>query len=133
MAGTEMQCSVITPEGKAFEGAATEVVIPAHDGEIGILHDHAPLVCKLGAGSLRVSAEGTTQRWFLEGGFCQVVENRVTILTQHALTPDKIDVESARQELADAKELPTRDEIDARRKAEAEASARAKLRMAKKK
>jgi len=129
MADKTLQCSIITPEGKAFEGPATEVVIPAHDGQIGILHDRAPLVCKLGAGSLRVDHDGTSKQWFVDGGFCQVVENKVTVLTQHSLKPDELNIADAEQQLADANAMTARDDIDAKRKAHMADSARAKLRM----
>lgn len=129
MADDGLHCSVITPEGKAFEGPAEEVIIPAHDGEIGILHDHAPLVCKLGAGTLRINENTTTVRLFIEGGFCQVVDNQVTVLTQYALTPEKLDRANIENMLNEAKRLPARDEIEARRKADLETSARAKLRL----
>jgi F-type H+-transporting ATPase subunit epsilon len=129
MAGNGLKCSVITPEGKAFEGPAEEVVIPAHDGEIGILHNHAPLLCKLGSGLLRVAENSTMVRLFIEGGFCQVVENRVTVLTQSALKPEQLDRQQAERQLEEAKHLPARDEIDAKRKVEMDRSARAKLRV----
>ena len=43
-----LTCSVITPEAQVFDGAAESVVVPAHDGEIGILFNRAPLLAKLG-------------------------------------------------------------------------------------
>lgn len=129
MVNSSLQCSVITPEGKVFEGPAEEIVIPAHDGEIGILHNHAPLVCKLGAGPMRVALNSTMVRLFLEGGFCQVVENHVIVLTQHALKPEQLDHDQIEKQLDDARSMPVRDDIDARRKIELTHSARAKLRM----
>ena len=80
MADQALQCSVITPEGRVFEGPVESVVIPAHDGELGILRGHAPLVCKLGAGRLRAKTDNVEERWFVDGGFCQVFENQVTVL-----------------------------------------------------
>jgi F-type H+-transporting ATPase subunit epsilon len=129
MADQVLQCSIITPEGRVFEGAVESVVIPAHDGQLGILRGHAPLVCKLGAGRLRAKTADVEERWFIDGGFCQVFENQVTVLTRRAIRPEQIDRAAAEAQLADAIQMVAKDEVSLRRKAEAEDSARAQLRM----
>ena len=129
MATRTLECSVITPEGRVFEGHVDSVVIPAHDGEIGILPDRAPLLCRLGAGRLRVSGQSKEQSWFIAAGFAQVLENQVTVLTQQAIDPDQIDRAQAEAQLAEARKMKVTDPVSDRRKARAEASARAQLRM----
>lgn len=124
------KCSVITPEGTVFDGDAEFVAIPAYDGELGILRDRAPLLAKLGAGELRVETQGQRQSWFIEGGFAQVLDNVVSVLTQKAIAPDRIDVEKASAQLQEAHGMKTTDDVAAKRKAAMEASARAQLRMA---
>jgi F-type H+-transporting ATPase subunit epsilon len=59
--GRTFNLSVISPEQKLFEGPAQFVVVPGHDGEIGILHDHAPLMALLGEGTLRIETESGAQ------------------------------------------------------------------------
>ncbi len=77
--------SVISPEKVLFEGSATSVVAPGHDGELGILSNHAPLMTVLGKGVLRLEgAEGGDQRFQVEGGFLQVVDNVVRVVTESA-------------------------------------------------
>jgi F-type H+-transporting ATPase subunit epsilon len=126
-----LRCSVITPEAQVYEGSAEFVVLPAHDGEIGILPDRAPLLCKLGAGRLRLRAPGGVEEsWFIDGGFAQVLENRVVVLTQKAVDPGQIDRARAQAQLAEARAMRADDEVAARRKVAAEASARAQLRIA---
>ncbi|MBK9127232.1 MAG: ATP synthase F1 subunit epsilon [Phycisphaerales bacterium] len=90
MAASALQLSVITPEQQVLEQQADEVVIPAHDGELGILPQRAPLMCELGIGQLRFVAGGRTTRLFVDGGFAQVFENRVTVLTNRALLAAQI-------------------------------------------
>ncbi len=85
---------MITPEQKVLETRAESAVIPAHDGELGILYNRAPLMCELGIGQLRYRAEGRTHRVFIDGGFAQVFRNRVTVLSDRALTADQIDSET---------------------------------------
>lgn len=79
-----LQVSVISPEKVVFEGSAESLVAPAWNGELGILRGHAPLMALLGPGMLRIAAAGATQQFQLEGGFLQVVDNVVTVLTERA-------------------------------------------------
>lgn len=81
---------VITPERQVLEETADEVVIPAHDGELGVLNLRSPLMCELGIGQLRYSQDGKTHRVFIEGGFAQVLENHVTLLTSRALPTEYV-------------------------------------------
>jgi F-type H+-transporting ATPase subunit epsilon len=78
--------SVISPEQTLFEGEAESVVAPAFDGSVGILTGHAPMVTLLGQGELRL--EGSTlvgtRRFTVEGGFLQVAENHVRVVTERA-------------------------------------------------
>ncbi len=80
-----LRVSVISPEAILFEGDAASVVAPAYDGEVGILTGHAPMMTLLGKGELRVSAEGVeTRKFSVEGGFLQVADNRVQVVTEKA-------------------------------------------------
>lgn len=76
--------SVISPERVLFEGDATQVVAPAYDGEVGILTGHAPMMALLGRGTLRVTASGGEQRFAVDGGFLQVVDDQVRVVTEKA-------------------------------------------------
>ena len=97
------QCVIVTPEAQVLDETVTQVVLPAHDGEIGILTDRAPLLVKLGVGALRVDLAGGQRReLFVEGGVAQMKDNRLTILTNEAIPPGEIDVDAARAEFAEA-------------------------------
>ena len=75
--------SVISPEAVLFEGTTDSVVAPAFDGEVGILTGHAPMMTLLGSGELRLGA-GATERFTVSGGFLQVVDDIVRVVTEHA-------------------------------------------------
>ena len=75
---------VISPERTIYEGEADIVVAPAWDGEIGILRGHAALMTLLGTGDLRVRRGGDTEHFHVAGGFLQVVDDVVTVLSEHA-------------------------------------------------
>ena len=79
-----LKVSVISPERVLFEGEAASVVAPAFDGEVGILTGHAPMMTLLGKGSLRVGGGGSDRRFDIEGGFLQVVDNNVRVVTENA-------------------------------------------------
>ena len=76
--------SVISPEQTLYEGTATSVVAPAYDGEVGILSGHAPLMTLLGRGTLRVMNGAAEERFTIEGGFLQVVDDVVRVVTEKA-------------------------------------------------
>lgn len=121
---------MITPVGLAYEGDVDFVVIPAGDGEIGILPHRAPLMCELGVGSLRMRIGHNVQVWFVDAGFAQVLDNQVRILTQQAIPREKIDRSEVLRMLAEIQQMTVTDELSARRKARAEARARIRLRLA---
>ena len=77
-----LHVSVISPEATLFEGDAASVVAPAFDGEVGILTGHAAMVVVLGKGKLRV---GDGSAFHVEGGFLQVVDNTVRVVTERAV------------------------------------------------
>ncbi|MCA2984328.1 ATP synthase F1 subunit epsilon [Gemmatimonas sp.] len=80
----ELKVSVISPERVLYEGAARGVIAPAFDGEVGILPMHAPLMTLLGRGVLRVDTAGGEQRFQVDGGFLQVVDDAVRVVTEQA-------------------------------------------------
>ena len=78
-----LNVSVISPEAVLYEGTTDSVVAPAFDGDVGILTGHAPMMALLGKGVLRLGAAGA-QRFNVEGGFLQVVDNNVRVVTEKA-------------------------------------------------
>jgi F-type H+-transporting ATPase subunit epsilon len=79
-----LKISLISPEAVLFEGEAASVVAPAFDGEVGILENHAPMMTLLGSGVLRLGGGGADRRFNVDGGFLQVVDNTVRIVTEKA-------------------------------------------------
>ena len=78
-----LKVSVISPEAVLFEGEADSVIAPAYDGEVGILTGHAPLMALLGEGELRLGGD-TGRRFKVSGGFMQVLDNQVRVVTEKA-------------------------------------------------
>ncbi len=126
---TTFHCSVITPERAVLECEARSVIYPAHDGEMGILVNHAPLMCKLGIGTLRVDATNGAHVFYIDGGFAQVVDNNCTILTQQARAPKEIRKDQATKALEEARAMPVTDDasFEARQNAVLRAETQLKL------
>lgn len=104
------KCVVVTPEAQIADDTVTQVILPAHDGELGILTDRAPLLVKLGVGQLRMDVQGGGRKlFFVDGGIAQMKDNKLTILTDEAVAPENIDLESAKAEYAEAQAMKITD------------------------
>jgi F-type H+-transporting ATPase subunit epsilon len=81
-----MRVAIISPERTIYEGDADMVVAPAWDGEVGVLRGHAPMLVLLGVGEMRIKSGAGEQRFHVEGGFMQVADDVVTVLSESAAT-----------------------------------------------
>jgi F-type H+-transporting ATPase subunit epsilon len=79
-----LKVTVISPEAVLYEGDTESVVAPAFDGEVGILTGHAPMMTLLGKGTLRLSGAGAATSFTVQGGFLQVADNTVRVVTENA-------------------------------------------------
>lgn len=84
MAAERLAVAVITAQSTVYEGEADMVVAPAWDGEVGILRGHAPMMALLGTGEMRITRGGAEERFFVSGGFLQVADDVVSILSERA-------------------------------------------------
>jgi F-type H+-transporting ATPase subunit epsilon len=126
----QVQCIVVTPERRAVEQAVDFVALPLYDGEIGIGRDHAPLIGRLGFGELRLRWGGQVSRYYVDGGFVQVAENQVTVLTSDVVPVEELQEASAQEQLERALEQPTETLEQEQLRDRALARARAQLRAA---
>ncbi len=86
-----LECIIVTPEATVFEHPAQFVVVPLYDGELGIAPGHTPLIGRLGFGEMRLVEGGQTWRLYIDGGFVQVTDNVVSVLTPRAIPAEKLD------------------------------------------
>ncbi|HEY8105890.1 MAG TPA: ATP synthase F1 subunit epsilon [Gemmatimonadales bacterium] len=77
-----MHVTVISPDAAMFDGDADAVTAPAFDGEVGILPGHAPFMTLLGRGRLRVRRADVVSEFKVQGGFLQVVNDRVRVVAE---------------------------------------------------
>lgn len=116
---------VVTPEATLLDEGADFVALPLFDGELGIGWDHAPMIGRLGFGELRIKPHngGAEKRLYVDGGFVQVADNVVSVLTNRALETKDINVAAAKEQLdkAIAQRAPTDEEAAIRERTIAQA------------
>jgi F-type H+-transporting ATPase subunit epsilon len=90
---------LVSPEGSVFSGEATMVLARTPEGEIAFQQGHIPFIGVLsGAGPVRIwLTDGTVMPVAVHSGFVQVSGDSVTILSDVAELPDKIDVRRAEE------------------------------------
>jgi F-type H+-transporting ATPase subunit epsilon len=95
----KIQCVVVTPEKTLFDEWVDFVALPLYDGELGILAGHTPMIGRLGFGELRTKTGESVRRYFVDGGFVQVRNDVITVLTQRALPAQQVDAAAAAKDL----------------------------------
>lgn len=106
-----IQVVVVTPEKTTLDQTCEFVAIPLLDGEAGVQTGHAPMIGRLQAGELRVVVDGKAARYYVEGGFVQVSNDLVSVLTGSSCPVNEIDLSAAREALAMAEALPSSTEV----------------------
>lgn len=127
---SRVECVVVTPERTLFDELVEFVALPLYDGELGVLPGHTPLIGRLGYGELRTRSGSAVHHYFVDGGFAQVRDNVVTVLTNRAIPAAAIDPVAAADELEAAHARVATTEHDQAEKAKAVARARAQIRIA---
>ena len=125
----QIQVSIVTPEMTTFDEAVDGVVVPLYDGEKGVLPGHAPMIGRLGPGELRVRTGSEEKRFYVDGGFVQVADNAVAVLTGKSIPAGEIDVAAAKEALQKAEnDQPQNNEhAELRRKTMAQANAQIRI------
>ena len=79
------QVDVVSPEATVWSGMVTIVIARTPEGELGVMADHEPLMGALATGAVEIESEtGDRTTIGVHGGFIQVLENQVTLITDRA-------------------------------------------------
>ena len=103
MAAT-FELEVATPERLLLQEHVTDAQIPAEDGMLGVLPEHAPLLSLLGTGPLTYTTPDGKDTIFISGGTLQILNNQVRVLADRAEPVSEIDVSRAESALRRAQE-----------------------------
>jgi F-type H+-transporting ATPase subunit epsilon len=88
---------VVTPEKAVFSEQVASIVIPAHEGYLGVLAGHAPMLCTLKPGDITIRTEGGEQHFATGGGFVEITPKRVIVLSESAEPAGDIDIDRAKE------------------------------------
>ena len=108
---------IINPE-KSFlsKENVSEVVVPAFEGELGILKDHISIISFLKPGIIRVITGSEEEKFYVEDGIVEFKDNSLSILTSSVFNIKNVDKKHVRESIEQAEKELTRDEIDDQKK-----------------
>src|ERR1700710_1482046 len=94
---------IVSPERLLLSRPVEMVVIPAYEGEMGVLPLHAPMIVLLRGGTVRLHENGqVTDRLFVSGGFAEITPERVTVLADETFTIEELSRAEGERRLAPA-------------------------------
>ena len=110
-----LKLQIVTPEETVYSEDVDMVTLPGTEGELGVYPKHVPLLTTLKPGELRVIKDGREIAMAVGEGFVEIKPDGVSVLTDMALEPEKIDLAAAEKAVASAqaamKEDHTAEEI----------------------
>ena len=108
---SELRCIVVTPERTVLDREAWFVALPLYDGELGVAPGRSPMIGRLGYGELRLESGGGVERYYIEGGFVEVLNDVKAARGKPARSPEQMAirdraVDQARAQLRIARRNP---------------------------
>lgn len=107
-----LSLEIITPEKIVYKDEVDEVVIPTINGEIAILPNHINLLTQINPGEMIVKKGSSYQSLAIIGGFLEVENNKISILTNYAIKAQDIEIAKAQEAKKRAEKLMTEKTTD---------------------
>ena len=109
----EFKIEIVNPE-KSFllKEDVTEVVVPAFEGEMGILKDHISIISFLKPGIITIYAKSGEEKFYVEDGIVEFKNNNLSVLTSSIFNLKKIEKNKLQDLLNKAEEEANKDEIN---------------------
>ena len=109
----EFKLEIVNPE-KSFlsKEDVTEVLVPAYEGDMGILKDHISIISFLKPGILKVFSKSGEAKYYVEDGIIEFKDNTLSILTSSIFNLDKIDRSYVSQSLSETEKLLSKEDLD---------------------
>ena len=109
----EFKVEIVNPE-KSFlsKDNVSEVVVPAFEGEIGILKDHISIISFLKPGIIKVFIGSEEENYYVEDGIVEFKDNSLSILTSSIFNLKDIDKNHISNSISEAENELSKDEID---------------------
>ncbi|MEK9690521.1 MAG: ATP synthase F1 subunit epsilon [Pelagibacteraceae bacterium] len=109
----EFKIEIVNPE-KSFllKEDVTEVVVPAYEGEIGILKDHISIISFLKPGVIKVISKSVEEKFYVDDGIIEFKDNNLSILTSSIINLKDLDKNKIDELLKEAEEVNSKSEIN---------------------
>tara|TARA_B100000131_G_scaffold205884_1_gene198033 strand:+ start:567 stop:965 length:399 start_codon:yes stop_codon:yes gene_type:complete len=113
----EFKVEIINPE-KSFliKDDATEVVVPAFEGEMGILKDHISIISFLKPGIIKVFSKSGEDKYYVDDGIVEFKDNNLSILTSSIFSTSNIDKNKIDKIIKEAEKEANNEKIDDQKK-----------------
>jgi F-type H+-transporting ATPase subunit epsilon len=99
---------IVSPARLVLSRAVDMVVMPAYEGDLAAMENHAPMITLLRGGVITLYEGGTaTDRLFVGGGFAEITAERCTILADDAVPAAELSAEASRRALDQAEQAWT--------------------------
>ena len=123
-----LRCVVVTPERTQLDREAEYVSLPMFDGELGVMQGRAPMIGRLGYGTMKLQTAAGPERYYIDGGFAHVEGDVVNVITGKAVPADLLDSEESRNALQESLDLPAKTPEESQLKSIAVMKARGQVR-----
>ena len=109
----EFKVEIVNPE-KSFlvKEDVSEVVVPAFEGEMGILKDHISIISFLKPGIIKISSKSGDEKYYVEDGIVEFENNNLSILTSSIFNLGEMDKSKQKELLKQAEEEANKTDIN---------------------
>lgn len=108
-----LKLNLITPQKQLLTNLEVQsIVLPAFQGELGVLPGHIPMIVQLGFGALRYKKDGQEEEFAVLGGFAEILHESVNVFAESAGLAGEIDEEEEKQKIKRAKESLSKKDAD---------------------
>lgn len=116
MSESTFHASIVTPESVLLETNANFAVVPADDGLLGVLNQHAPFITRMKPGVLKLTSPDGVYRFAVTGGYAQMQDNILTVLTDDAIPESAVNSDLISTEDAKAQAMPSETDLQTRKR-----------------
>ncbi len=113
----EFKVEIVNPEKSFFsDDNVSEVIIPAFEGEMGILKDHISIISFLKPGVIRILSKNLEEKFYVEDGIVEFKDNHLSVLTSSIFNlknADKVEIDKS---IRDAEKILKNSELDDNKK-----------------
>jgi len=96
----KLNFSLVSPERELFSGDVDQVDVPGTEGDLGVFPNHSPLMAAIRTGTITVLNDGTETKFFVQGGFADVMPTGLTVLAERAVALEDLDTSEIEAQIA---------------------------------